>query len=283
MAGHPFRTEAREALERAKARLQGPCELQDIRYAALDVRLAMEALTYARAQAYRKQLPSAAYATWAPKKLMSVLLSLDPWAEGGIKVEIAKGGIGTPLENEFFSLGTDTGVSLKLLREHYDAVGNMLHSPTMAQREGKKPPTAARFRKRLEEVIAYLEAVLASPIFDLNTLALHPHRACERCDYRIREPELDAENRAEATCPECRLTYDLVRHVKGHMIWQAKRVALKCMNLACPAELRPYKADLKHGMSLTCETCSEETLLVYGSRRPPEDGEAGPTFQVKGT
>ena len=283
MAGHPFRSEARASLELAKTRLQDTADLKEIRYAALDVRMAMEAITYSRAQAYRKQLPSSEYATWPPKKLMAVLLSLDPWAEGGIKLEVAKGGEGTPGENEFFNLGTDTGISLKLLRDHYDAVGGMLHSPTMAQREGKKPRTAARFRKRLDEVIAYLEAVLASPIFDLNTLALHPNRLCERCGYRIREPELDTENRAEATCPGCRLTYDLVRHLKGHMIWQAKRAVMKCMTPECPTELTPYNADLKHGLALKCDACGGATLVVFGSRRPPQEGGSGPIYQVKDT
>jgi integrase len=137
---------------------------------------------------------------------MAVLLSLDPWAEGGTKLEVAKGGAGSPLENEFFTLGTDTGISLALLREHYDAVGSMLHCPTLAQREGKRPPNASRFKRRLGEVVTYLDAVLGSPIFDLNTVTLHAHRQCERCSYRIREPDMGDDGRAEAKCPECRLS-----------------------------------------------------------------------------
>jgi hypothetical protein len=67
MTGHPFRSEAREALRRAKPLIDKAENLQQLRYAALDVRLAMEALTYSRAQAYEKELPSSEIATWQPR------------------------------------------------------------------------------------------------------------------------------------------------------------------------------------------------------------------------
>lgn len=68
-----YRPQARQALERAKRQLVE----EQLRYAALELRLAMEALTYDRAQAYRKEPPLDAFAKGQPQKLMDALLEID--------------------------------------------------------------------------------------------------------------------------------------------------------------------------------------------------------------
>jgi len=49
-----------------------------LRYAALELRDAMEALTYDRALAFKDDIPPEEYKTWQPRKLMAVLLEIDP-------------------------------------------------------------------------------------------------------------------------------------------------------------------------------------------------------------
>src|SRR5258708_30871845 len=72
-----FRHSARTALERARAELASN-EPYRFRYAALELRDAMEALTYDRAMAYKNDIPPEDYYTWQPRKLMMVLLGVDP-------------------------------------------------------------------------------------------------------------------------------------------------------------------------------------------------------------
>jgi hypothetical protein len=49
-----------------------------LKYAALELRMAMEAITYDRAQAFKDEFPESEYDTWQPKKVMSVLLEIEP-------------------------------------------------------------------------------------------------------------------------------------------------------------------------------------------------------------
>lgn len=71
-----YRSVARQATERAKSLLATANDDQ-LRYAALELRFAMEALTYDRAQAYAKEIPPEEMATWQPDKVMKVLLEID--------------------------------------------------------------------------------------------------------------------------------------------------------------------------------------------------------------
>lgn len=43
--------------------------------------MAMEALTYDRAASYKDEFPPDEYETWQPRKVMSVLLEIDPMAD----------------------------------------------------------------------------------------------------------------------------------------------------------------------------------------------------------
>lgn len=72
-----FRHSARESLARAKAELAANDPIR-LRYAALELRDAMEALTYDRALAFKDDIPPEEYKTWQPRKLMAVLLDIDP-------------------------------------------------------------------------------------------------------------------------------------------------------------------------------------------------------------
>src|SRR5689334_18183442 len=72
-----FRHSARESLIRGKAELAAN-NPHRLRYAALELRDAMEALTYDRALAFKDDIPPEQYKTWQPRKLMAVLLDIDP-------------------------------------------------------------------------------------------------------------------------------------------------------------------------------------------------------------
>ena len=75
-----YRTIAREALDRAKRELEGG-DLVRVRYAALEIRDALEAVTYERAALYKDQLPITLYDKWTPQELLAFLVEMDPKAE----------------------------------------------------------------------------------------------------------------------------------------------------------------------------------------------------------
>ena len=133
MAKHDFRTQVRLAVARAKQQSDTASPSPEaLLYAALDVRMAMEALTYERAQVYSEELPASVYETWQPRKLMRQLLDLDPNADQGGTLSIGQEENGQPAK-VMTIMGTEKVLSMAAIKRHYDALGSYLHTPTLAQ------------------------------------------------------------------------------------------------------------------------------------------------------
>ena len=64
-----FRHLARESVGRARAELASGDRAR-LKFAALELRMAIESVTYERAHSYRDEIPQAEYRTWQPKKVM---------------------------------------------------------------------------------------------------------------------------------------------------------------------------------------------------------------------
>ena len=284
---HDFRGEARSAIKRARALTIEHAELPVLRYAALEARLAMEALTYDRALAYARDLPKSEIGTWQPKKLLAVLLSLDPSADTGRSFSMSKKpSTGTSADFEdMFDFGTETVLNLKAIKQHYDAVSNRLHMPTIKQVEEDGSHDPERLRKRLDRLLTHLEAVVASPVFNITMMGRNSQILCMRCSHLIRRAVEDGAAGGKAHCPECGLGYDLAANEDGDFDWQPERATLKCATADCPEELTIYRDELRVGAVVRCDTCQEGTVIVFGSRGTPQDdqlrGSPRPTLQVK--
>src|SRR5512133_2970098 len=72
-----YRDKARRALNRSKAELATNDD-DRLPYAALELRFAMESITYERAQACKSDLPYREYSTWQPRKVVAVMADIDP-------------------------------------------------------------------------------------------------------------------------------------------------------------------------------------------------------------
>lgn len=282
-----FREEARAAIARARALMFDQAELPALRYAALEARTAMEALTYDRAQAYGRELPKSEMGTWQPKKVLTVLLSLDPRADTGKSFSISKQpatGNSDDFE-DMLDLGTETVLNLKLIKDHYDAIGNRLHMPTIKQFEEDGQHDPSRLRARLNRLLTYLEMVIASPVFNITIMGRNTQIPCVRCSHIIRRAIEESSQDGKAHCPECDLGYDLTLNEDGSFDWKPERATMKCATTGCPEELTIYRSDLRFGAVVDCNTCLERTQIVFGSRPLPKiEGEmTSPTLQVKFT
>lgn len=84
-----YRSEARARLGAAKNELASRDDAR-LKYAALDLRMAMESLTYDRALAYKDEFPPKEYQTWQPKRVMLVLLEIDANADSDSALAIGE-------------------------------------------------------------------------------------------------------------------------------------------------------------------------------------------------
>jgi hypothetical protein len=189
-----FRHEARQALERARVEL-GTGDDARLKCVALELRMAMEALTYDRAQAFAAELPPTEYDTWQPKKLLQLLLEINPLADKdsmlsfGVEEEY---GVPTPVMQP---LGSEKVLNLATLKRHYDALGNHLHMPTIKQIAAGKGPDAIKLRKRCEEIVD------SSPQCSRLRSSTRPSAASRRCRAgRVARPSASGYRTARQAC-----------------------------------------------------------------------------------
>ena len=263
MGNYHYRTQARVAIGRAEALLAAGGNDQ-LRYAALELRFAMEALTYDRAQAYAKEIPPEEMATWQPEKVMKVLLEIEPTADRSytlrVGVEPCPGG--TP--ERMHTVGTDTVFGLADLKKHYHAVGSVLHTPTMQQMEQAKPLDIAKLRARLQTIAQDLTESLDSPVRNA-TLGSFAIMTCQRCTKTIRKRLPIGQESVVATCFSCGASYQVSLLGDGKVWWEPQLGEIACATEGCNEVIEIWRDEIKEGARLACKQCHKKYRIVYGT------------------
>ncbi|MHA1528450.1 MAG: hypothetical protein ACTSVG_05490 [Alphaproteobacteria bacterium] len=147
-----YREAARQCLTRAKLLLMEDSP-ETVRYAAVELRMAIEGLIYDKADKYREDIPPSKYQTWQPKKLLELLLDIDPKAELGGTLSVARASDEEDREEAYQTLGTERPLSLAEIKAHYDALGSCIHMPTLKQIESRTDSHIEKIRSRCERLI----------------------------------------------------------------------------------------------------------------------------------
>lgn len=255
-----FRHEARECVARAKALLVQSND-HALKYAALELRMAMEALIYDRMSAYKNEIPKSLYETWQPKQVLKRLLEIDPHAD--VAATISFGVEETPgvQAKVMTSLGTDTPLSLKDIKGYYDAFGFYLHKPTIKQLEAGNSGDLVRLRERCEDVVAILDKVLSSPVFNwtMGNFSVCPCFRCQK-DIKRRITEADGET-FTVTCPECGALHNIEK-VGDNFRWQPAAKFVPCGYTGCDGGLKLWDDEIVRGQKFQCEKCGESNELA---------------------
>ncbi len=253
------RQEARKQLRRAKEQLalgDGP----NLLYGALELRMAMESITYDRALAYKDELPPAEFDTWQPRKLLALLLEIDPLADTDSHLRIGlEPSPGEP-PGEMHSLGTERVLNLRVLKRHYDALGSFLHVPSLKQREEHRTGNLPKLRARCEEVASFLTKVLASPVRNV-TLGAFGEIECLECHQPVRKRMPQGVDVTRAECFQCSASYTVSRAGVGKVEFVPDHVHAWCANPACKERFTLWKREFKPGMGWTCSACSETNIV----------------------
>jgi hypothetical protein len=260
-----YRGLAKDCLKLAKAEL-GSGDSVRLRYAALQVRQCMEAITYSRAQAYKSELPPEALNAWRPRAVLSFLEELDPNANLSATISFGiehEYGIPPP-SGEMKTLGTDQTLSAKTLKQHYDAIGSYLHIPTMAQIEDGKIQNNERLKNRLLKCISVVEQVLASPIYNSTLGVFATLEKCSRlnCGKPVRRRITKGHSTFDANCSSCGATYEVSSNDDGTTVWRPKASQVNCTTKECSGHTFLWEDELKPGTVWRCETCGKGNKLV---------------------
>jgi hypothetical protein len=254
-----FRSEAKSALERARVELASNAP-ERLKYAALELRTGLEAITYDRMRMYKDDIPPEEYATWQPKKVMQLLLDIDPYADQGCVVHIGiEKEYGKPSDDMKY-MGTEQVLSMSTLKKHYDALGSYLHMPTSKQIKENAIPSLDKLRIRCGEIAIELDKALSSGMFNVH-LGSSSTMECFRCNTPIRRHLPLSKEQVDAKCFNCNATY-IVTRVGDQVSWQAKAQELKCPTNTCESSFMLYEDQMKQGTCWTCEDCKESYILL---------------------
>lgn len=261
-----YRNMARQSTKRAHQELETH-DPHRLIYAALELRFSLEYLTYERAYAYREDIPPSEYKTWQPKKLMAVLLEIDPMADQSYSLSFAPEatlGVVAPGTN-FHRLGDEHVVNLATLKNHYDALSSYLHAPTINKLETPNIHKEEKLRKRCDEIIEEVEKALSSQVWSTSMpLGGFSSIKCMRCEHPIRRRIPIDEKEIDAECFNCNATYLIVIEPDRTTTWKPKQWPLSCSNSECEQEITLWEDVIKAGAYWRCKSCGQESQICLG-------------------
>lgn len=260
----------RECFQRAKTLIEKGT-IENLRYAALELRFCMEAITYEKLGSFSNGVPPSVLSKWQPPQAVKALLEYEPDADqsfilsGGIEEEYGK-----PSQNMQF-IGEHKALSLKWLRKHYHKVGKILHFPHGRDTDQVPEDKLAEY---LHEVANDLEEALKSTIlggFIRETYEFD----CTACGDKVVCNKKQAEKHRRAVClnPNCGAEHFVEISSEG-AIFRIKASGFECLNCRKTTFIENRKLDI--GRVFQCSACDTEHQFVtrqwgYGIiKREPE-------------
>jgi hypothetical protein len=257
-----YRKEAKKSLDRAKNILQEGNKV-DLKYVALELRMAFECLVYDRAGLFNEELSNKKLSTWQPRQLLSLLMEIDPDADKSCSIRAGlQKEIGKPADR-LSLLGNERVLSLSEIKKYYDRLGSYLHAPTIEQVIEKKGATPEKIKTRCNEIIEILDEVLSSPIFNVNFRS-SSSICCERCQAKIvRRMPYEAKT-VIARCIECSASYQLTSLENNKVEWMPLKHKVKCAEKTCGHINKLWVEEFKLDNSFSCSSCGKENQFVLG-------------------
>lgn len=256
-----YRGIARKHLKAATEQLQSGTD-SALKYAALELRMAMEAVTYDRAVAFKDEFPTEEYDTWQPKKVMAVLLEIEPRADKDSTIAFGLEEYGVPAKQMTY-LGTETVLNMGVLKKHYDALGSFLHILTIKSTKSGKAVNHGKLRERCEEIVAYLDKVLSSPVFN-STLGVFSSIECAECGNKIRKRTPQGVNAINVECSNCVASYQVSNSDANQATWQSLQQEIECAKRECTKRIVIWEKEICQGAKWTCPECKGQNSLVLG-------------------
>jgi DNA-directed RNA polymerase subunit M/transcription elongation factor TFIIS len=271
-----YRPDAREALARAKNEIASN-DSERLKYAALELRMAIEALVYDRLQIYKDELTPRDYEAWQPRKIMMMLLDIDPWADKPRTIMMGREDQPGVEAEGLTMIGTENVLSMATIKKNYDALGSFLHLPTVKQYEAGGKVDFKGLQERLENIVSAIEVVLASTLANA-TFTVFIEADCKRCGERLRKRAPAGDGSREVTCLKCGAEYRQTGSGENKVVIVALTAQVKCMNERCGEPMELWQDEFKNGHKWKCNKCNQEYEigLKFAKVAPKDQTESKP-------
>jgi hypothetical protein len=255
-------------------------------YAALEARLALEAVCYDRVRFHHPYIAHRDLRGWKPAKVLKVLVEeLEPWAASSWRLDVAEGVPEDPSSPESYErldwqpLGTQSALPVRRIERLWQALSNVaLHMRVPESDDDPISPYGdeRQIGRHCEEAVALLREVAQGNMLG-QSIGRTWTFSC-RCGQTIeRKEEVLCEGR-RLSCldPECLETY-VVRSADGQCVAERRVASAVCPS--CHAQFHipqrkvdELKTDQKKG--LDCPDCKQRLVMQWRAglcRAGPED------------
>lgn len=222
------------------------------RYACLELRMAIEALTYGLMAIYRPELDQLALRKWQPAKLLRELLNIDPSVENPPIFSIQNPEDGT--WNQV--LEKEKRLSAKWLNKAHNALSSFLHVQMTDPRLGSEECITVA-KTKLGEYCSELETALSSRSWNTMFRDESWSYPCE-CGNSIVRRKKHVGLDYVFKCTECPRQYDSFTE-DGQIRLKLKQIIWKC-NL-CEADNAFPEYQLTERYLVKCRSCSEPAQI----------------------
>lgn len=253
-------------LERAKELLASG-DSAALRYACLELRQCIEAVTYEKLQAYAPWLPAGVLSKWQPPQAIRALVQLEG-PEAAEEYTAHFGLQGRPLE----IVGEHRTFAARWLEKTYHKLGNFLHVPNRNDPTPKpdtNEPTEESLRSFLLGVVGECERVVESSL--TSAVAHRVTFNCQLCGRKAGAHLATAKSRGRTSClhPACGAEHVVVVESDGSVRFDLPQTMFECP--ACGQKHVEADKGLedRKGCDFACEGCGQRYRVVPGWRAFP--------------
>jgi len=248
-------------MERARS-LLSTADDGSLRYACLELRFCIEAIVYAKLDAYSNYVPAAVFEKWQPNHAVKMLLQFEPEADEDFTLYISpESEPGIPTGN-WTCLGQHNALRLSWLNKNYNKLGSYLHVKMGNKKTRETTEELSVVRKDIERIMSEVERAVNSDIIE-GTLAPRIQFKCQACeqDSLVNVDALRKTGRATCISPKCGAEYVASQDEAG---WRFKlaMTSFKCLKCEKVSFLENHHVEV--GKRFRCKHCGEAHRVAGG-------------------
>lgn len=238
-------------------KLMSAGEPESLRYATLELRMAIERLFYKLLPSYRDELSDDVLKQWQPRKIIDALIDCDPDIERDFTLSVAEERIDGS-RGPASTVGQYKAVNRKLLRQYYHKSGSYLHAPM-----GDKAPDVAKMLSFLNAAATRVEEYCNKTTVISNIAMFHTVQCV--CGRTIKRNDRAIQIRPYMRCPndQCRAVFDLIKNEEDKEIaWKLREVEFVCPSCKTRNFFGSHLID--SGVRFTCVECKLPYIVRTG-------------------
>ncbi len=271
-----YRTMTRQALARATAIVSR--NETGIRSAALELREALEFITYDRMLQYKDEISLKEYENREPQYIVNLLGEIDPTGALTESIFFCREEEAENAEGASDAARPAADLTHADLKKRYDSLERFLRARTVEQIRTGKNWTETDLRAECEASISFVERVLSAKLVRSRP-AVFASFGCARCKKLVtRRLNQDSTEQIRATCIECGASYTATPQPTGKLEWSADVLTIPCGTEGCDYERDLWPEQVRPGAGWTCPGCKALWVLYMGwgklERAEPPDIEA---------